>query len=363
MNITNLKRVLPLLIKHKIPPFIWGTQGIGKSQVVKQVANELGIGYVCLCLGTQSDMGDILGLLTHNYKVIDGIAVPDGTVRHARPEWMPTEGSGILFLDELNRAHPDVLQGMFTLLTEGRIHTHQLPPGWSVVAAGNYQNNNFTTTDMSDAAFLSRFCHLDFKPSVEEFILFAESIGAFNAASFAREQPSLLGDDLKQSLDFNMVKPDRRAWLDMVGRLEGEDLGDAEYDVLSGCVGSSAAAAYISHKKKVEKGVTINEVLTAYNKVKTKVKLLSTSDKTESARFDLLNTATAELMVKLDAKPDLLTDKKLDNLKEFLLDIPVELSMKVFDEMKNREFKGKESILNDIEFVKRFVDKSKGKAA
>lgn len=364
LSIAESKKGVQILMRNNIVPFIWGTQGLGKTDSIRQLAKELSIGFVPLYLGTQADMGDILGLLKHN---------EDGTVSHAVPEWMPTQeqvdkgrfpAKGIVFLDELNRAHPDVLQGMYSFLLDKTIHTHKLAPGWAIVAAGNYENANFNVTSVSDSALLSRFCHIDFKPTVEEFTAFAEDVrGAFSVAAFVRDQPSCV-DDTKQSFDFSIVKSDRRAMLDRIAKLENEVMDDSlRYELYKGCVGTAVASAFLTHKTKQEKAISINDVLVRYPAIREKVlEAAKPAGKKESARFDLLNTATSELMVKLEANPALLQGEKLENLKAFIMDLPAELAMKLFEDMQKKTFDGKDAILNNPEYVKEFFKHKKLKA-
>ena len=262
MNFTELKASLPILMRNNVVPFIWGAQGVGKTQGVKQVVKELGGGFVHLHLATQ-EVGDLVGLLIHN---------PDGTVRHARPSWFPTEGEGVVYLDELNRATPDVLQALFSFITDGTIHTHKLPPGWRVVAAGNYQTNAFSVTDTSDSAWMSRFCHLDFIPTAEEFVVYAEEQEAYSIADFIREQPEMLEIKQKERLNVSMITPDRRAWLDMIGRLEKESgLENVRYEVYSGIVGATSAASFLTHKKKASTRLRGADVLNNFSEVKGRI--------------------------------------------------------------------------------------------
>jgi len=229
MNIHQFKSALPHLLRNKIVPFLWGSQGVGKTQSVSQYAAENGLELVVLHTATQ-EVGDLIGLLMR-----DG-----DTVRHARPDWFPTSGKGIIFLDELNRAPTDVIQALFSFVISGKLHTHQLPEGWSVVAAGNYANERFTVTDTSDAAWLSRFCHLDFAPSTEEWTIYADNRGLEDVADFIRQQPNMLEfiDKTARRLDTSFVVPDRRAWADGVGKLEmyGQVLAELYYEVYSGLV-------------------------------------------------------------------------------------------------------------------------------
>lgn len=343
MNIAEMKKVLPILMSKKIVPFIWGRQGAGKTQVVKQVADDLGIGMVHLHLATQ-EVGDLVGLLIPSDKA--------GEVKHARPEWFPLEGRGIIFLDELNRAHPDVLSAMFSFILSGTIHVHKLPPGWSIVAAGNYQSNAFNVTDTSDAAWMSRFCHLDFSPSVEEFTMYADK-GAPDVADFIRTQPTLLNIPHKDRLNTNQIVPNERGWLDMVGPLEAEALGESRYEVYSGIVGASAAAAYLTFKKQGMSKIRGRDILDAYGSVRERVLKASTN---KEARLDLLNGAVDEIKGLLEDRKTL-SEEAEKNFKTFLLDIPLEMGLKVVEMLKTSPWDNKNSVLNDKEFISLFRKK------
>lgn len=341
MNIKQIKETLPHLLRHKIVPFLWGAQGVGKTQTVSQYAASNDLELVVLHTATQ-EVGDLIGLLMR-----DG-----DTVRHARPDWFPTSGKGIIFLDELNRAPQDVLQALFSFILSGTLHQHKLPPEWHVVAAGNYMSDKFTVTNTTDAAWLSRFCHLDFQPSTEEWVLYADSKGAESVADFIREQPSMLGGDGK--LDTSFITPDRRAWLDGVGKLEAEGLlpDELRYEIYSGLVGSAASAAFISQQKKAQKGIKLKDVLGKYDKIRESILRMNNA---KESRFDLLNGVIDELVANLGSNQDLLkAGNKLANLQQFLLDVPRELSTKTFMMMRMMQFFGREELLNDINYVQKF---------
>lgn len=346
MNITGLKKVLPALLRHKIVPYLHGAQGIGKTSVVRQYCLENGLKFIPLYLATQ-DQGDLVGLLNKN---------ADGTVSHLPPDWMKEaqEGKGIVFLDEVSRAHPDVLQVMFPFLQTGKIHRQGIGPEWRIIAAGNYQNNKFTQTDMSDTALLSRFCHIDVKPEVAEFSSYAEDKGFDCLAAFIRDQPKFLISDAGEGLNLDNIPYDPRAWLEKVSPLVEEGMGEHEYEVIAGCVGRAAAAAYITYKKKNEKPISMSAILRDYDKVRAEV-LKHTSLTTGESRFDLLNTAITELYGRLDKTPDLLDNDKLENLKRFLLDLPRELSMSALRGIGSRKFKGKDELVNNAEFSRKLL--------
>jgi hypothetical protein len=350
MNINQIKKVMPFLLKHNICPFFWGPQGVGKTQTMKQYCKENDLRCVALNLATQ-EVGDLVGLLVHN---------ADGTVKHAAPEWFPTSGNGIIFLDEFNRAQPDVHQAMFPFIQTGTMHTHQLPPGWRVICAGNYQSDKFTVTDISDSALMSRFCHIDFTPTVEEWLMFIENKGMLELSSFIREQPLLLENRSKESdkLDTSFIKPDRRAWADKIGPLVLDEEFPAElrYETYSGIVGPTAAASFITWQAKKEKSLSLADILSNYE-IKAKAKILSISRAKKESRFDLLNQPIEELFSKIENNSGFLSAANfIDNLKEFLLDLPRELSTKVFfrfGQMDN--FYGKNQLLNNAEYAQKFT--------
>lgn len=313
MNIATYKKVFPILRKHRIVPYLHGGQGMGKTQIHKQIAESLGIGFITINLAAL-EVGDLVGLLHKQ---------DDGTVTHSRPEWFPTEGNGIIFLDEINRMHPDVMQAIFTFVQDGRLHRHQLPPGWTLAAAGNYQNSQFSVTDMSDAAWLSRFCHIDFKPTVAEFITYAEKKGAESIAGFIRENNNMLEVTSTDNGIFSMITPDRRAWLDHVGGLEQENLEEGErFELYAGLVGASGASSFLTWKKEGERPVPGSEVVKDYNKVRERILAYANPDK---ARLDILNKISSEILAIVSGDENSMNDEKqVSNVIGYIKDIPSE---------------------------------------
>lgn len=340
MNISELKSVLPTLLQHRIVAFLWGKQGIGKTQVVGQIAKEQGLDFRALYLGSCADVGDIIGLpLKQGDQVV-----------HARPSWFPTSGSGIIFLDELNRAHPDIIQAMFQFVRTGDLHTHKLPPGWRIVAAGNYDSEDFTVTSTSDAAWNSRFCHVHVEPTPEEFILYAESKGAASVADFIRANPEMLEVVSKQRPELN-VTPDRRSWLEMIAPLDSETMeASVRYELYSGIVGPTAAAAYKAHTTASQTRLTLKSILSNYGEVQSRVR--SIVHKTET-RFDLLSQPLAELETALRQNPKFLKKAQVVQLKQFMLDIPLELLAQTAKALGKLQFDMKNELLNDAELIKK----------
>lgn len=255
-----------------------------------------------------------------------------------------------------NRLSPDVMQCMFSFILDKTIHTHKLPDGWSIVAAGNYDNNNYQVTNLGDDAFMSRFCHIDFKPTKEEFINYMESKDQDIIASFARNQPEMIEVNKKEDkLDLmKIATPDRRKFDTMIAPLEEESSIDGvRYEVYSGIIGPSATAAFVVHKQKQEERLSGKQVLNKYSTLRSKVANASSS-KDGSVRLDYLNGAVEEILAYVGDNNTSLSLSQIDNLKSFLLDIPLELGLKFINGITLSKWRQKDTIINDVTFIKTF---------
>lgn len=159
-------RRLEALIAAKRPACLWGMPGIGKSQVVQQTAAKLGIE----CRDVRAVLLDPVDLrgLPH----VNG----DGRAHWAIPEFLPQGGSGVLFLDELNRAPTLVQNACLQLVLDRRLGEYQLPDGWAIVAACNRETDGGGVTRMS-AALASRFVRINVAPDLLAFRKWAVDAG------------------------------------------------------------------------------------------------------------------------------------------------------------------------------------------
>jgi MoxR-like ATPase len=189
----SLATTLETLVREgiKLSAMIWGPPGIGKSATVRSVATGLGIALVDLRI-SQLAPTDLRGL-----------PVPDGDVaRWLPPEFLPREGRGILFLDEINLA-PPAIQGIAQqLVLDRRVGSYNVPDEWFVWAAGNRREDRAASFDMP-APLANRFLHFELEPDITGFLRYA----ARN--DFAPEIVAFLGfrAELLHKLD-----PSRPAW-------------------------------------------------------------------------------------------------------------------------------------------------------
>ncbi len=140
---------------------IWGTHGLGKTQIVRDYALEKKWKFSYIAPAQFEEMGDLHGMPT----VVDPdkrITGDEYTV-YSPPDWVPREeGPGILLLDDINRADDRILRGCMQLLQNFELTSWKLPPKWQIVATANPEGGDYSVTPM-DGAMLTRMLHATLK--------------------------------------------------------------------------------------------------------------------------------------------------------------------------------------------------------
>jgi MoxR-like ATPase len=229
MNPLELEAYLQQLVAHelRLAVMLWGPPGVGKSSIVAQVAGAHGLGFVDVRL-SQLAPTDLRGLPV----------AQDGTAHWFPPEFLPRDGRGILFLDEINMAAP-TMQGIAQqLILDRRVGSYTLPEGWFVWAAGNRREDRASVFEMP-APLANRFLHLEVKPDLESFKRYAFDRGLNERiVAFLSFRPNLL----------HAVDPKSPAWAsprswEMASKLLAVGLEP------SSAVGDGAAAEFSAFEK------------------------------------------------------------------------------------------------------------------
>ena len=147
------------------PVFIWGPPGIGKSALVTQFAEAVGLPCVSL-LGSQLAPEDIIGVP----QIVDGCSV------FCPPRPIARKEAYCLFLDELNACSQEVQKAFYSLIHERRIGEYELPPGSVVIGAGNRAQDSAIVKPMS-SALINRMAHFQLKVSSREWLEWAGQSG------------------------------------------------------------------------------------------------------------------------------------------------------------------------------------------
>ena len=234
MNAKDLTQSLSALVAQKVPTFLWGAPGIGKSSIVKQIAEAKGIGFVDLRLALM-DPTDLKGIPFYDKE--------SHTALWAPPAFLPQEGEGILFLDELNSAAPSVQSSAYQLILDRRVGEYELPKGWAIVAAGNREGDRGLTYRMP-APLANRFVHFELEVDVNAWREWAyrskmdEKIIAY--ISYKNEH--LFTFDAKSDSK-NFATP--RSW-EYVGKVLNAGVDKSLLlETLSGTVGKEVAVSFL----------------------------------------------------------------------------------------------------------------------
>ncbi|MGD2138303.1 MAG: MoxR family ATPase, partial [Gammaproteobacteria bacterium] len=167
------------------PVMLWGPPGVGKSQMVAQVAADHGMPVIDIRL-SQMEPSDLRGI---PFRV-------DGQVEWAVPSMLP-DGmrhgpQGILFLDEITSVPPSVSAAAYQLILDRRLGAYEVPPGWAIFAAGNRQGDRGVTYTMP-APLANRFSHFDVDVNLDDWVAWAYANGIDERLiAFLRFRPDLL---------------------------------------------------------------------------------------------------------------------------------------------------------------------------
>ena len=238
-----------------------GNHGIGKSEILTEYFSGKGMKVVPLFLGQMSDRGDLIGIPNRNDTT--------GKTEFMPPYWFPLDGKPVvLFLDELNRARPEVLQTIMDLALNRTLAGRRLPDGSRIISAVN-AGDQYQLTDL-DPALVSRFNVVTFRPTAQEWLLWADRVGVdARVRDFIRENPMWLdkNPDAKEGADTGLDKtPDRRGWKRVSDILKtAGDISPIVTKAIAAIVGPKAASA-LAGSVSARKILSGREVLQNFEK-------------------------------------------------------------------------------------------------
>ena len=247
MKASAILRALSTLLAARQPVFIWGGPGVGKSSVVKQLAAARSL-----------PMRDIRALLLDP---VDLRGLPflgsDGRSKWAVPDFLPQQGTGILFLDELNAAPAMVQASCYQLVLDRKLGEYTLPDGWPIIAAGNRDSDRAVTTRMP-TPLRNRFVHLEFETDLQEWSEWAISAGMRpEVIAFLRFRPQLLSQFDRDQNAF----PSPRSWEFVSRILDATPDPLMEHELFAGAIGSGAATEFSAFLRTFRELPNIDAIL------------------------------------------------------------------------------------------------------
>ena len=244
VNAFQVRKALLSAFKVKRPLFVWGPPGIGKSDVVAQVAAELGGAVIDLRMA-QCEPTDIRGIPFFNKDL--------GKMDWAPPIDLPDEEFAakypivVLFLDEMNSASPSVQAAGYQLILNRRVGKYVLPKNVVIVAAGNRDSDKGVTYRMP-MPLANRFVHVEMKPDFAAWQAWAVNNGVHEDVvgylSFAKQD--MYDFDAKSS---SRAFATPRSWCFVSDLLDDDMDVDTQFNLIAGCVGEGLAVKFSAHRK------------------------------------------------------------------------------------------------------------------
>jgi len=267
MNITTAKNILRETIRSNMKaklggtpvarllnPLLMGNPGIGKTEAWEQAAEELNVECRTVIVA-QYDAGEMGGMpfLAKNKDT------GESEYQRARPDWLPSAGTGVLVLDELTQAPHSVLNIVAQLVNEHRIGEHALGDGWVIGGACNLLSNRAATNTLP-AHVKDRFMFLPVEAEATSVI------DRFNHLKLPSEMTSFLRDMPQLVEKFNPkadASPSPRSWV-RVASIMGLSLPLNEKRLMiEGTVGESACNDFMVHLELHEDMVDPESVLSS----------------------------------------------------------------------------------------------------
>ena len=321
----SLLSCIPFIYDKKLPILLRGRHGIGKSQLVYQIAEKYKVPVVER-RASQMTEGDLLGIPSPNSLVING-----KEASQFRPfEWLGQASTEpvVLFFDELDRATIEVRQGIFELTDSRKLAGWSLHEGTIIFAAinGGIHGSQYQVGEM-DPAELDRWTCFDVEPSVEDWLEWAKPRVHEDIWDFINNNRKHL--EHEENFEPNKVYPSRRSWerlssvlqsfgkkqplLDNFNRNKG-----TIFNLCSAIVGQEASIAISDFLAKRSEHVSLEDILT-HGDIK-KAKRMKIND----------HTSFVEKLNHSEKLKEDLTASEIKNLANYFVVLPSEVAMRLW---------------------------------
>lgn len=259
---SEIKIALRELVKSKLSTFIWGPPGIGKSQILKQIADEFGYNFVDIRL-SQYEPTDLRGIpMPHTDENGKSSCV------WLTPSFLVKDGSPTIYLfDEMNTATQSIVAAAYQFVLDRKLGEFEMGPDDVVFAAGNRETDRGATFKMA-TPLMNRFIHLEMKHDFDDWQ---------NWALINKIDKDIIGYLNFQKHDlFNFDPttaqrgfPTPRSWTFVSNILKNNpDVSNhILQSMIAGAVGQGVAIQFVNHRQLSSKAPNPSDILSG--KIKT----------------------------------------------------------------------------------------------
>lgn len=380
-----------------VPLILWGEKGIGKTSAVKQASQTISqlvykedkkkgyrvvfnnmniyssdnleslkeseiltIQLTILKLGAMQPftINGYPQIVNKKVKSKSGKALEISTQTHAMPKFLVDSYDvdyHIIFVDEINRAHPDMHNAIMGFLDGDGINEHPIPENVFVIGAANPADENYgNVSDMEDDALINRGIHINVATSQKETLSYM-----FNDKSIDRTMYDFLNEDrnrIQEKEKFKSVTANENAGRFHSDRSQAQ-LGrfvpflnkrEQLMAVAKGLLGNTQGKLYVDRFGKSEVLFQPEDILNNMNKdMKKKIKECVNPKKIEDQRLDIVSKLNMSLILYFNQlQRPLLNKKTHKNLLTYLDLVPHDIKEEL---LTKAEFKDEEiELLGDL---------------
>jgi hypothetical protein len=348
-----------------LPPWtsilLRANHGVGKSKVIRQVVstiredlikqanegNSVPVRNGIISMARFKNAPDFFPVIDRRLSQMSegdmvGLPSTDGqTTRFNPPDWYKQACNApcALFLDELNRATPEVMQAAFQIVLDRELNGFQLHPLTRVYAAVN-TGGAYTVNEM-DPALLDRFFTVDLNPDVEEFLAWARSDDPVHGGSLHDFIPDFIQTTKRadgnnwlygpKSAEPGAVSPSPRSWemvhhaLKHAGLLENPK-SEVFYHICMGFLGTEAAIAFRDYCKSADHRITGEEIVNEYHQPMIRKKVLRLGQGRQNDVVDKVAAYAVKELTKLNTQQG-------ENMGQLFIDLPDELKLSLWGKL------------------------------
>lgn len=263
MKLSDAYKITKNAIKSQTPVMLWGPPGIGKSSLIHQIAEELGLQNLDLRLA-QLEPTDLRGVPMPNRETnradwylpgfwpdsaeedtIRTVVTVDDKGKETAKEvkvkkGCGVNGPGIVFLDEIEKAPVSVKNASLQLVLDRMVGTYKLPDDWAIVAAGNREEDGCFSAPLG-SALSNRMIHLEIEADVESWSSWArENDVSEDVIAFLH----LRGDFLYKQTDEHAF-PSPRSWVIASDLIKSVKSQRDQKEMLTASVGKGVSSEFV----------------------------------------------------------------------------------------------------------------------